>query len=110
MPETTPPQPQPPKYTPGNQGSATVSEYVEKYAFTLPSVNPWIHRDVKSHQTCKFEIMLKALLKRCLSDNDTSDLDELLNNCLEDVLPLCNNDNELRAYLNEYCRQVSSER
>ncbi|KAG8909224.1 hypothetical protein FRC02_007928, partial [Tulasnella sp. 418] len=108
-PSTPPPQPQQPKYTPGNQGSATVSEYVEKYAPTAPYVYPWILRDIKSHQTCRFDTMLKALLARCSPEEADSDLGDLLKNCLEVVLPLCNEDSKLRDYLSNYCKDMPSE-
>ncbi|KAG8917850.1 hypothetical protein FRC02_002828 [Tulasnella sp. 418] len=108
-PSTPPPQPQQLKYTPGNQGSATVSEYVEKYTPKAPYVHPWIHRDIKSHQTCRFDTMLKALLARCSPEEADSDLDDLLKNCLEVVLPLCNEDSKLREYLSDYCEDMPSE-
>ncbi|KAG8915659.1 hypothetical protein FRC02_004400 [Tulasnella sp. 418] len=108
MSPTTPSQPQSPKlkFMPGNHRSATVSDDIPK----PPYVNSRILRDVKSHQTCKFNAMLKAMLKRCLPDNPESDLDQVLKRCLDAMIPLCNEDNELRSHLYDYCKTISIER
>ncbi|KAG8940153.1 hypothetical protein FRC03_005717, partial [Tulasnella sp. 419] len=80
------------------------------HAPTLPYVNPRIRRDAKSHQTCEFNAMLKALLKQCLRDNSEPDLDQVLKRCLDAVIPLCNDDHDLRSYLYDYCKTISTER
>ncbi|KAG2125371.1 hypothetical protein DEU56DRAFT_892567 [Suillus clintonianus] len=79
------------KSTPNNRGTATVSEHISLLGVNVPQVSPWVQRDIEEAKTCKVDAMLQVLLERA-SCNKEKEQPDLLQKCLEAVLPVCNGD------------------
>ena len=60
-----------------------------------------IQFQISSHDTCKLDRLLKYFLTQCVSDGEdlsTLDKEALLDQCLNKVLPICNEE-EMRTHL-----------
>ncbi|KAF8068619.1 hypothetical protein FPV67DRAFT_1083094 [Lyophyllum atratum] len=69
----------------------------------VDTVSPRIRKDIVDHARCDMESMLGLFLRRCLEKrNDEVDPRKLLAECLETVLPICN-DPEVRQLMTQYC-------
>lgn len=59
-------------------------------------MHPWIERDVKNAQRCEADSMLQSFLLDCMIDDDQTmkDAARLFEECLRDVVPICNGDSK----------------
>ncbi|KAI0308808.1 hypothetical protein OF83DRAFT_1089525, partial [Amylostereum chailletii] len=94
--------------TPQSDGSALHSLSADFPSLTQPSVEPWLLQDMKRMEVSTFPDVLKHILSLCVPEGDAIDKDALLTNCLEDVLPLCN-DPALWKRLRANCFSVDDE-
>jgi hypothetical protein len=94
--------------TPSNRGSASASEYLSGVLYDLifdykvclqkrliiysvDDVSPSILADIQDHATCTVETLLNGLLSLCLPEEYKHNAPaDLLNQCLNAVLPICN--------------------
>ncbi|KAG0699553.1 hypothetical protein DFH29DRAFT_1014269 [Suillus ampliporus] len=77
------------KSTPNSRGAATVSDHISLVGIEVEQIRPWIQRDIAQAKTCPVDAMLQVLLQRASLDRKTQQPD-LLQKCLEAVLPVCN--------------------
>ncbi|KAG2149133.1 uncharacterized protein EDB93DRAFT_362687 [Suillus bovinus] len=75
--------------TPNSRGASVVSEHIDLVGVQVKDVRPWIQRDIEQAKQCKADAMLQALLQRASCAPETKQ-PELLQKCLEAVLPVCN--------------------
>ncbi|KDQ59562.1 hypothetical protein JAAARDRAFT_625409 [Jaapia argillacea MUCL 33604] len=69
----------------------------------MPSVKSPFHDDLKNSQKCCFRKLLEVFLLRCRLPESTQTADMLLKQSLEQVLPICNEDANVRDSLASYC-------
>ncbi|KAG2149147.1 uncharacterized protein EDB93DRAFT_1337111 [Suillus bovinus] len=97
--------------TPNSRGASVISENIDLVGVQVKEVRPWIQRDIEQAKQCKADAMLQALLQRASCAPETKQ-PELLQKCLEAVLPVCNGDvsaggissSGIETALNEYIR------
>ncbi|KDQ50883.1 hypothetical protein JAAARDRAFT_199586 [Jaapia argillacea MUCL 33604] len=84
-------------------GTASAANSETQRDLIVPNVTPLLYEDLKNSQTCRFKTLLGVFLLRCQVDGDTQTAEELLKQCLHRILPICNQDAEIRKSLVEYC-------
>ncbi|KAG2346907.1 hypothetical protein BDR05DRAFT_997282 [Suillus weaverae] len=77
------------KSTPNSRGAAVISDNIGLVGVNVKQVGPWIKRDVEQTKECNVDAMLQVLLQRSSCAPDAIQ-PELLQKCLEAVLPVCN--------------------
>ncbi|KAG1865786.1 hypothetical protein DFJ58DRAFT_743145 [Suillus subalutaceus] len=95
--------------TPNSRGASVISENIG--VLGARKVRPWIQRDIEQVKECKVDAMLQALLQRASSAPETKQ-PELLQKCLNAVLPVCNGQastvlvksSDVETALNDYVR------
>ncbi|KDQ61753.1 hypothetical protein JAAARDRAFT_190479 [Jaapia argillacea MUCL 33604] len=90
-------------------GTASAANSETQRILHVSKVKPLLHEDLKRSETCGFKQLLKAFLLRCqiLGDNQTADM--LLEQCLVQILPICNDDESIRDSLKDYCKAKGHE-
>jgi hypothetical protein len=65
-------------------------------------VCPSLFADIRGHETCTVENLLNGMLSLCLpEEHKHNPPTDLLDQCLNAVIHICNDDKELRDYLTE---------
>jgi hypothetical protein len=68
----------------------------------MDHVCPSLFAAIKDHETCTVENLLNGMLSLCLpEDHKHNPITDLLDQCLNAVLPICNDCQELRDHLTE---------
>ncbi|KAF9218700.1 hypothetical protein BS17DRAFT_790905, partial [Gyrodon lividus] len=83
--------------TPNNQGLPAASEHIDIIGTRVEDLHPWVVRDVSDAQTCKADAMLERLLHFGRAQESNISPDNLLETCLQKVLPICN-DGDTEAF------------
>ncbi|KAG2092324.1 uncharacterized protein F5147DRAFT_779719 [Suillus discolor] len=97
------------KSTPNSRGASVVSENIDLVGVKVKKIRPWIQRDIEQTKECNVDAMLQALLQRSSCAPHTIQ-PELLQKCLQAVLPVCNgqvstalaNSSDIATALHEY--------
>ncbi|KAI0713709.1 hypothetical protein C8Q76DRAFT_468586 [Earliella scabrosa] len=85
-----------PIHSRGSSPHATSDAY---HSLLVSQLTPHIQEDLRNHQQCSFDAILKHYLSKVLADPNP-DRDTLLRDCLNAVLPICDS---IHPLLNEYC-------
>ncbi|KAF8484070.1 hypothetical protein DFH94DRAFT_338639 [Russula ochroleuca] len=88
--------------TPSNRGSASVAEHLA--SARVDDVRSAIFADIEKHDTCTVDSLLKGMLSLLPKEEIPHGSTDLLNKCLEAVLPICNGHSKLRSNLEAYRR------
>ncbi|KAG5649466.1 hypothetical protein H0H81_003655 [Sphagnurus paluster] len=78
--------------TPTSLGTSTAAHSDALPDLTVRTTYPLLHKDIEDHEQCGFVPMLTEFLKRCRPEGPKANDSDLLDKCLDAVLPICNSD------------------